>query len=126
MKKTVSLAIAFVFSAFTLLMAQGGPQQMDPAERAKTTVERLKPELSLTEQQEKDITPVYTAYFESFQKMMQSGERPTPEARQKMTTERNEKLKKYLSEEQMKKLAEYEEKMMQQRRQGGGGGGNRQ
>ena len=83
---------------------------MDPAERAKTTVERLKPELTLTEQQEKDITPIYTEYYTSFKKIMESGTRPTPEERQKLTGERNDKLKKVLSEDQMKKLAEVEEK----------------
>ena len=118
MKKKILLAAFMLFSTLSVLMAQG-PQQMPPEERAKKTVEKLKPELTLTDQQEKDITPVYTEFYTAMGKRFVNG-RPSPEDRQKLVTERNEKLKKTLSEEQMKKLAEVEEKMRQERRQGGG------
>lgn len=111
-----------LFTSVSFLMAQG-PQGLPPAERAKKTVEKLKPELTLTDQQEKDITPVYTEFYTAMGKLFEAG-RPAPEDRQKLVTERNDKLKKILSEEQMKKLAEAEEKMRAQRRQGGGGSSN--
>lgn len=121
MKKRILLAALALFSTVSILLAQG-PQQMPPEDRAKKTVERLKPELNLTDQQQKDILPVYTDFYTAFSKLFEGGNRPTPEDRQKLTGERDDKLKKILNEDQMKKLAEVEEKMRQERRQGGGGG----
>ena len=118
MKKKILLAVFLLFSTLSVLIAQG-PQQMPPEERAKKTVEKLKPELTLTDQQEKDITPVYTDFYTSMGKLFANG-RPSPEDRQKLVAERNEKLKKTLSDDQMKKLAEVEEKLRQERRQGSG------
>jgi len=110
--------------------AQGGPggQPMPIPERVDRTIERLKPELSLTEQQAKDMKPIYTEFYTNLDSMRATGQRPTPEARQALTDTRNGKLKKVLSEEQMKKLAEVEAAMRQNRPQGGpppGGGPNR-
>lgn len=118
MKSKILLAIVVMFSSLSVLLAQA-PQRMPPAARAKNTVEKLKPELTLTDQQEKDITPVYTDFYTAMAKLMEMG-RPSLEDRQKMVVERNEKLKKSLIEDQMKKLAEVEEKMQQDRRQGRG------
>ena len=97
-------------------MAQGPERQPMPVEeRVKRTMERLKPELELTEQQEKDMTPVYTTFYTEMDKLRSGGERPTPEARQKVSDARDEQLKKILSEAQMKKLKELEEQMRQRR-----------
>jgi hypothetical protein len=97
-------------------MAQGPERQPMPVEeRVKRTMERLKPELELTEQQEKDMTPVYTTFYTEMDKLRSGGERPTPEARQKVTDARDEQLKKILNEAQMKKLKEIEEQMRQRR-----------
>jgi periplasmic protein CpxP/Spy len=98
-------------------MAQNGPRQPMPVpDRVARTIERLKPELLLTEKQIKEIEPVYTEFFTESDKLRAGGERPSPEARQKLTDARDEKLKKILSEEQFKKLKELEEQMRQQRR----------
>lgn len=118
MKKSILLVVLAVFSSLSVLLAQD-PQSMPPTDRAKKMVERLKPELTLTEQQEKDITPVYTDFYTAMAKLREAG-RPSPEDRQKLVDERNEKLKKSLTEDQMKKLADIEQKMREQRRQGGG------
>lgn len=114
----------FLFSAlFSLItfcaMAQNGPGQPPPVEeRVKRTIERITPELKLNEQQVKDVNPVYTVFYTEIDKLRAAGN-PTPEDRQKLMATRDEKLKKILSEEQMKKLKELEEQMRQQRRQGG-------
>lgn len=121
MKKSILMTLLLLVTSFSVLVAQQRPMGT-PEERAKRTVERIKPDLSLTEQQEKDVVVVYTEFYTTMSKAMESGERPTPEARQKMTDDRNEKLKKVLSEEQMKKLLEGEEKMRQERRQRPNGG----
>jgi hypothetical protein len=123
MKKGILIAVLALFTSVYVFFAQGGQGgQWDPAERAKATIEKLKPELTLTEQQQKDMLPVYTEFYTSMKALRDAGQ-PTPEARQKLLASRNEKLQKILDAGQMKKLAEYEEKMRQQRKQGGGGGG---
>ena len=113
--KTLLLACSVLFSMNLLAQQREMPP---PAERATRTVERLKPELNLTEAQAKDITPIYTNYFEGMDALRSSGERPSPEARQKLTEERDAKLKKILDEAQMKKLKELEEQMRQRRPNG--------
>ena len=119
MKKKILFSVVTLFLAVSISFAQN-PQQVPPAERAKKTVERLKPELALTELQEKDILPVYTDFYTAMGKLMENG-RPSPEDRQKEIEVRNEKLKKSLSEDQMKKLAEAEQKMREERRKSSGG-----
>ena len=121
MKKPFLLAILLAGLVSLTSFGQDSRPQVSPEDRAKRTIERLKPEISLTEQQELQLMPVYIAFFADQDKIRSSGERPTPEARQKMTDSRDEKLKKVLSEDQMKKLKEVEEKM-RQRRPGGPGG----
>lgn len=56
---------------------------MPPAASAKKIVEKLKPELTLTDQQEKDNTPVYTDFYTAMAKLIEVG-RPSLEDRQKM------------------------------------------
>lgn len=119
MKSKIILAAMLAVSSLTTVIAQDR-QQVPVEERVKKTIERIKPELTLTEQQEKDITPVYTDYYNAMAKLREAGTRPSPEDRKKLTDERDEKLKKVLSEEQMKKLKDLEEKMRQERRPGGG------
>ncbi|MCU0334429.1 MAG: hypothetical protein MUF62_05180 [Chitinophagaceae bacterium] len=115
--RVLSLAIAILMG--TQLLAQDGPRQPMPvADRVARTIERLKPELKLSEAQVKDITPVYTDFYTEMDKLRGGGERPSPEARQKLVDARDEKLKKMLSEEQMKKLKELEEQMRQRRPNG--------
>ncbi len=100
--------------------AQDGPRQPMPvADRVARTIERLKPELTLTEPQAKELEPIYTAYYTDMDKLREGGQQPTPEARQKLTDARDVKLKTVLSEQQFKKLKDLEEQMRQQRRPNG-------
>jgi len=116
MKKLLFLSLVLSLAGSLTAMAQGPERQPMPVEeRVKRTMERLKPELELTEQQEKDMTPVYTTFYTEMDKLRSGGERPTPEARQKVSDARDEQLKKILSEAQMKKLKEIEEQMRQRR-----------
>lgn len=118
MKKMKSWLLALGVMLSVASFAQG-PQQMPIADRVARTIERLKPELSLTDTQVKDMEPVYTDFYTELDKMRAGGERPSPEAREKLINTRDEKLKKILSEDQFKKLKELEEKMRQQRRPNG-------
>lgn len=115
--RAITAGMALLMSS--QLMAQDGPRQPLPVpERVARTIERLQPELNLTETQVKSITPIYTDYYTEMDKLRVGGERPTPEARQKLIDTRDEKLKKILSEEQMNKLKELEEQMRQRRPNG--------
>lgn len=119
MKTLRAVIVVMALLMGTQLMAQDGPRQPLPVpERVARTIERLKPELNLTEVQVKGITPVYTDFYTEMDKLRGGGERPSPEARQKLVDARDEKLKKILSEEQMKKLKELEEQMRQRRPNG--------
>ncbi len=111
------LLVAILSVGGLSLKAQNAPRQQMPVEdRVKRTVERMTTELSLTEQQAKDMAPVYTTFYTDIDAMRQEG-RPSPEARQKLMDSRDEKLKKILTEDQMKKLKELEELMRQRRPQ---------
>jgi hypothetical protein len=120
MKSKIILAAIFAVSSLTTVIAQDR-QPVPVEERVKKTIERLKPELTLTEQQEKDLAPVYTDYYNAMTKLREADTRPSPEDRKKLTDDRDEKLKKVLSEDQFKKLKGQEEKMMQERRRPQGG-----
>lgn len=113
--KALMLAAAIMLAG--AIYAQG-PQQMPVADRVARTIERLKPELQLTEKQEKELDPVYTEFFTEADKLRSGGQRPSPEDRQKLVATRDEKLTKILSEEQFKKLKELEEQMRQRRPNG--------
>ena len=113
--KTLLLACSILFSMNLLAQQREMPP---PAERATRTVERLKPELNLTDAQVKDVTPIYTSFFEGVDALRSGGQRPSPAARQKLTEDRDAKLKKVLDEAQMKKLKELEEQMRQRRPNG--------
>jgi hypothetical protein len=115
MKKSFSLLLALALLAH--LGFGQDRQPMPVAERVNRTIERLKPELSLTDEQAKDLNPVYTEFYTEMDKARQGGN-PTPETRQKIMASRDEKLKKILSEEQFKKLKELEEQMRQRRPNG--------
>lgn len=116
--KKLTWLFATIFSLSSLIGLAQPPQQMPVEDRVKRTIERLKPELSLTDKQVTDITPVYTDYYTEMDKLRSAGTPPSPEDRQKLTATRDEKLKKILDEGQMKKLKELEEQMRQQRGQG--------
>lgn len=111
------LMLAFlVWVAPATLVAQPkqGPQ-LPVAERVTRTLERLKPELDLTNDQVKNMTPVYTSFYTSMDKLRAGGKQPTTEERQKLIADRDEQLKGILTADQMKKLKELEDEMRKKR-----------
>lgn len=108
MKKTV-LLVAIVLLGFGNMFAQrgGGHPRMSVEER----VNNLKKELSLTDEQTKQVTALYT----DFQKKMQSSTEQS--SREQMRSEReklNKQIEELLTDEQKKAL----QKMQSQRKQG--------
>ena len=125
MKRLVVMAAVLLAGIFTTASAQDQPQRERPTieQQVQRTIERLKPDVAFTEQQEKDVKPIFTDYYTAMQKAREGGNRPSQEDRDKWNKERDEKLAKVLSADQMTKLKAAEEKMRSQRRPGGGGNG---
>ena len=132
MKQRFLLTVALVLTMGLGAYAQqgGGQQRRSPEERVKAMLERLTPELKLSQDQVVKLDTVFTRNFKELQKMREdaqaSGNRPDREAFQKLNNDRDEKVKAILSEEQFKKYKEQQE-AMRQRGGGGprGGGGQR-
>lgn len=125
MKNTILLLLAFLFAGHTVVNAQnGGGQRRTVEERVKRTIDRLTPELTLNDEQKGKITPVFTDFYKGIDKLREDagGSRPDRSAFQKLATERDEKVKGILNEEQYKK---YTTAMENMRNRGGRPGGNR-
>ena len=128
----ILLALAFVFASMGLhAQDQGGHQRRTPEERAKMTVEKLSPELSLKDDQKTKLNDAYTEFYKGMEKLREdargTGNRPDRDAFKKLGDDRDAKVKGFLSEDQYKKYTEKLETMKKQRGGGrpGGGGGRR-
>lgn len=130
MKQKIMLLLAFVLALnISAFAQQGGGQRRTVEERVKMTIERLTTDLQLTKEQQVKLDTVFTSSFKAMQKMREdaqaSGNRPDRAAFEKINTERNEKVKGILSEEQYKKYEASQEAMRQRGGNRGGGGGAR-
>lgn len=99
--------------------AQQGGRTVE--ERVKDVMAKLTPALKLNAVQSAATDSVYTSYYAGFEKMreqMQSGVRPDRSVMDKMTGERDEKLKKIFTAEQYKKFKEEVEASLRPQRNG--------
>lgn len=109
----------------------GGFQRRTVEERVKAVMDKLV-DLKMDKDQTAKTNTVFTDYYKEMDKwreeMRSSGERPDRDAMmakmQKMNGDRDEKLKKIMTEDQFKKWKDDIEPSMRPQR-GGGGGGNR-
>lgn len=129
MKQRIILMLAFLLAMnISVFAQQGGGQRRSVEERVKATIERLTTELSLNKDQQTKLDSVFTNSYKQMEKMradaQASGNRPDREVFQKMSTERDEKVKGILTEDQFKKYKEAQEKMRQNGGSRGGGGNN--
>lgn len=126
--KNKFLVVAFMLFGFVAANAQGGGgfQQRTVEERVKTVHDKLDSAFKPGDAKLKEIDGIFTAYYKAQDKLreeiMSSGTRPSREEMQaKMQpaiTERDDKLKKVLGEDQFKKWKdEIEPSMRPQRRQ---------
>jgi periplasmic protein CpxP/Spy len=115
-----AIIAGFSYSSF----AQGGPQRMTVEERVKLVMEKFA-EFKLDAAKTKEVDSVFTHYYKGQEKVRQelmgSGERPDPQVlrdkMQPLVTERDDKLKGILTEEQFKKWKdEIEPSLRPQRR----------
>lgn len=115
--KMFILAMSLMISGSA--MAQNG-QGMNNEERIKMMTERITEQLKLDEKQSKEVQKIYT---EQSVAMREAGGRDaTPEARTKIMSDTEAKMKKVLTEQQFKK---WKENMAAQGNRPGGGGGQR-
>jgi protein CpxP len=133
MKKVILLLAIAITGAFAV-QAQGqgggGFQRRTPEERLKQVKEKLV-DLKLNADQTTKSDSTFIEYFRAQSKMMEDmragGGAPDRDAMrekmQKMSAERDEKLKKIFTEDQFKKWKDEIEPSMRPQRGGGGGNG---
>jgi len=106
MKLKFKLLIAFILLATTGVYAQGFQRQTVP-ERVKTTMEKLQP-LQLNQTQIQQTDSVFTNFYTSQNKMREdaraSGTRPDRSVFEKMSSDRDEKLKTIFTADQFTKF----------------------
>ncbi len=123
MKIKIGFLCMLMFAGILAANAQGGMQRRTPEERTKRVVDTLTTVLKLDQGQQTQVNTAYLDYNKAWDKLregLQQGERPDQSAMQKLSAERDEKLKKVLTADQFKKLKEEIEPAMRPRRQGGG------
>jgi len=125
------MLVAFILIATTSIFAQAPQQRRTVAERVKMTVDKITDALKLDPSQVEKTNSAYTDFYTAQSKLFQdartSGERPDRSAIQKLTDDRDAKLKTIFTEDQYTKFkGEVEASLRPQRRQGGQGGGSNQ
>lgn len=121
MKKYLSLIL--ILSVSFAVNAQGNMQRMSIEERVKQVMSNLVPALALTAEQQPKTDSAFTHYYRSMQTMRaarQEGTRPDRTEMEKLSKDRDEKLKQVLSPDQYKKFKEEVESTLRPQR------GNRQ
>jgi len=118
------MLIALILIATTSIFAQGF-QRLTVPERVKATMDKIKEPLQLNQSQIDKTDSVFTEFYTAQNKMREearaSGNRPDRTVFQKMTSDRDEKLKTIFTDEQFTKFKnELEESLRPQRPQGGG------
>lgn len=122
MKIKIGLVGILMFAGVMIANAQGGGmQRRTPEEASKRVVDTLTTVFKLDQAKHDQVQTVFTDFYKTMQSAMQSGTRPDQAEREKWMAERDDKLKKVLTDEQFKKYKDEIEPAMRQRRQGGGG-----
>lgn len=121
MKTKITMLFALILMATTGIYAQG-MQRMTVPERVKATMDKLTTPLTLTDAQVTSTQSVFTDYYTAQTKMFEdaraSGQRPDRDAFQKMTDDRDAKLKAIFTPDQYTKYKnEVEATLRPQRRQ---------
>ncbi len=120
--------VAILLLSVAFVKAQGGGgggfQRRTVEERVKTIHDKMDSAFKLEASKLKEVDDIFTTYYKASDKlreeMMSGGERPDPqvmrEKMQPMTTERDDKLKKVLTEDQYKKWKDEIEPSMRPQR----------
>lgn len=117
------LFVMFMLVAGMAAVNAQGPQRRTVEERVKAAMEKVTPALSLDKTQEARTDSVFANYYKGMDKLregMQPGTPPDRSLFEKLTTDRDEELKKIFTADQFKKFKdEVEATLRPQRRQQG-------
>jgi len=120
MKSKIFLsAILLLFATFSFAQAQGDPKKMTVDEKVKKTMSQLTPQLALDNGQQTKIQAIYTDFYTAKEKLyegLQPGAQPDKAQKEKLMTEKDEKIKAVLNEDQYKKFKDWEDQMMKQKK----------
>jgi periplasmic protein CpxP/Spy len=119
MKTKISLLLSFILMATISSFAQA-PQRRTVEERVKLVMEKLSA-LNLDQSQAQKTDSVFVDYYKAQEKMREdaraSGERPDRSVFEKMTNDRNEKLKAIFTADQFTKYKNEVEATLRPQRQ---------
>ena len=96
----------FIICAISLLSiisanAQQGNSEIPPInERINRVIQKIEKKITITENQKSEITTAFTQFFEKADAEIKSGKRPDKEVMHNLELERDNKIKKVLSEKQ--------------------------
>ena len=125
MKTKISMLIALFFAITTVTKAQQGMQRRTVEERVKSAMDKLVTPLTLDQAEQDKTTAVFTDFYTAQDKMREdaraSGNRPDRSVFEKMTNDRDEKLKAIFNDDQYKKYKDEVEPTLRPQRQQGGG-----
>lgn len=120
MKNKITLLLGLMFAGmFTVQAQQQGFQRMTVEERVKAIMTRITDSLSLTKDQVPTTSAVFTDYYTAQNKLregLEPGTRPDRAQMDKLTADRDEKLKKVFTEAQFKQFKEVLEPNMRRPR----------
>jgi hypothetical protein len=122
MKKQFVFMLGLLLAGATLVNAQNGPRRT-AEERTKRVVDTLTTVFKLDKPHADQVDSVFLSFYKEADKMRESmqGGNFDRDAFMKLASDRDEKLKKILSEAEFKKFKEeIEPALRPQRRQGGG------
>ena len=121
MKTKITMLIALILMATTGIYAQG-MQRMTVPDRVKSAMDKITTPLTLTDAEVTSTQAVFTDFYTAQNKMFEdarfSGQRPDRDAFQKLTDDRDAKLKAIFTPDQYTKFKnEVEATLRPQRRQ---------
>ena len=107
MKTKIPMLVALLF-AVTIGVSAQGMQRRTVEERVKSTMEKLTDSLKLDQAEQDKTTAVFTDFYTAQDKMRAdaraSGNRPDRSVFEKMTSDRDEKLKAIFTDDQFTKF----------------------
>ena len=125
MKTKITMFIALLFAITISTNAQQGMQRRTVEERVKSVMDKLTTPLNLDTAEQSKATAVFTDFYTTQDKMREdaraSGNRPDRSVFEKMTNDRDEKLKTIFTDDQYKKFKDEVEPTLRPQRQQGGG-----
>jgi len=122
MKTKITMLVSLILMVTTTGIYAQGMQRRTVPERVKAAMDKITPALNLDASQQSKTDSAFTDYYNAQMKLFQharsSGERPDRSQFQKLTEDRDAKLKTIFTDDQYTKFKnEVEESLRPQRRQ---------